>query len=713
MRHWNPLPNRFLRDRIPHRSVAASLLVAAILWPAGATPAGAALSSADVFISDEAFAPNTSAGCTGAALLPPIRTAIDAQDAAWEAAADAAGLTQSWYLQLPVEAAPTTAVSNYGFSAQITGGAGAVVAGSPLTVNVSARDVPFSTVPGYGGAVGDPSTGTVNLDGSGNPSHQTTVNTTKAMQDCAPYPESYWDADATTAGQQSMPFWNDVDNSGTSSQELDGVLFDFPTPVAAFGAWFGDVETRTVARPADDEAPIAVGDTAPTPAYIKLFDAAGNVVYEGVINTATSPQDDTTCGGPVIDTDLVGCGNQGTRWIGFVVPAGSAPVAKMLVTVGDDDSCVEVQDTQCDASTEHLSWIGARVRLPKPTLTIKKTEHLLDGTDVPGDGWTFSASAVSGGVTTPLNTLVTGVDGSATVDLPLTATADLVITETSQTDWLLTGLTCTVPDGVDADADPDPVAVTLDGSTATLTGVLAGSSVTCTAVNTQQEPPTTTTTTSTTTTTTTSTTTTTVPDTTTTTEATTTTVPDTTTTTEATTTTVPDTTTTTEATTTTSTTTTVPDTTTSTSTTTTEPETTTSTSTTEPAPTTVAPTTAAPTTAAPTTAAPTTVAPTTAGPTTAVPTTAVPTTAVPTTAVPTTAVPTTAVPTSVLSAVTFQTTTSTSAPGQLAAVAGVQQTARPAARTGAGGVMALWRIAAVLVLSGWILAATVHKRRRG
>ena len=104
----------------------------------------------------------------------------------------------------------------------------------------------------------------------------------------------------------------------------------------------------------------------PIPAYLKLFAADGSLIYETVI-TPSGNKKDTTCGGPDIKSDLLGCGNQSTRWIGFVVPDGQQAVASMLVVFGDDDSCVQVQDTQCDGSTEHLSWIGGRVRLAPTT----------------------------------------------------------------------------------------------------------------------------------------------------------------------------------------------------------------------------------------------------------------------------------------------------------------------------------------------------------
>ena len=301
------------------RLVATLVTVAATVPLALAItrPAAALLDPGSVFISTEATAPNSSSSCTGAALLPPLRDAADDLDASWEVAADAEGLTDSYYLQLPIEDPSAANPQTYSFYDDIVGGAQLVPGGVPFTAAVSPRDVALTDIPDYGGTTGVASVGTLMVDGSGNPPQNTTVNSSAAMQDCAPYPTSYWDSDVLTAGAQTLPFWNNVDNSGISANTLDGVLFDFSTPIQAFGAWFGDVESRTVARPEDNEAPLAPRAKEPTPAYLKLFDASGNLIYESVILPSTTPQDDTTCGGPDITTDLLGCGNQSTRWVGL------------------------------------------------------------------------------------------------------------------------------------------------------------------------------------------------------------------------------------------------------------------------------------------------------------------------------------------------------------------------------------------------------------
>jgi len=94
----------------------------------------------------------------------------------------------------------------------------------------------------------------------------------------------------------------------------NAVLFTFSTPVKAFGAWFGDVETRTS------------GDG--NPAIVRFLDGAGNRIGSDVlIQPRTTSQ--TGCG-----DSAVGCGNQTTRWIGFTDTNAAARVKQMVVIVG-------------------------------------------------------------------------------------------------------------------------------------------------------------------------------------------------------------------------------------------------------------------------------------------------------------------------------------------------------------------------------------------
>lgn len=94
----------------------------------------------------------------------------------------------------------------------------------------------------------------------------------------------------------------------------DALEFTFSRPVLAFGAWFADLETRT--------------DGLGVPAVLRLLDASGAILDEQQV-TPVGAQD--VCGG-----GASACGNNTTRWIGFVADP-TTPVARMVVIVGDDE----------------------------------------------------------------------------------------------------------------------------------------------------------------------------------------------------------------------------------------------------------------------------------------------------------------------------------------------------------------------------------------
>ena len=94
----------------------------------------------------------------------------------------------------------------------------------------------------------------------------------------------------------------------------NAVLFTFSTPVKAFGAWFGDTETRT--------------DGTGDPALVRFLDASGNRIGSDVLIQPTTGSQ-AGCGGSV-----AGCGNQTTRWIGFLDTNASVRVKQMVVVVG-------------------------------------------------------------------------------------------------------------------------------------------------------------------------------------------------------------------------------------------------------------------------------------------------------------------------------------------------------------------------------------------
>jgi uncharacterized repeat protein (TIGR01451 family) len=164
---------------------------------------------------------------------------------------------------------------------------------------------------------------------TGSPSLATTV----ALQANAPRPASLNNA-------ASQPFWNE--NTGNNASR-NAVLFTFARPVSSFGAWFGDLETRST---------IANG----TPAILRLLDTAGNRIGKDISIDPTdisnggafTPLDQNTCGG------INGCGNNSTRWVGFVDNSSIPRVSKVLVIVGGDNAGE-------NGNLQHLSFIGADI----------------------------------------------------------------------------------------------------------------------------------------------------------------------------------------------------------------------------------------------------------------------------------------------------------------------------------------------------------------
>lgn len=162
------------------------------------------------------------------------------------------------------------------------------------------------------------------------------VATADSMQDGAPRPSSLYSFGA------QPPYWNDTVGSNSSR---NGVLFEFPNPVRGFGAWFADLETRS---------------DQPTTAYMRLFNASGTQIGSDImINPdsaflASHPSGNSytqaNCGGTTDSNDLIGCGNETTRFIGFWgLPTDN--VSKVLVVVGDDDS-------GDDGFSERLAFMG-------------------------------------------------------------------------------------------------------------------------------------------------------------------------------------------------------------------------------------------------------------------------------------------------------------------------------------------------------------------
>ncbi|MBK6769923.1 MAG: VWA domain-containing protein [Ardenticatenales bacterium] len=209
--------------------------------------------------------------------------------------------------------------------------------------------------------------------------------TSATMQGGAPKPEPRYQAKA--------PYYNE---SAGETDSRNGLLFTFAPPAAAFGAWFGDVETRT--------------DGRGTAAVLRLIDARGNRIGVDVRLEPTTA-DQSRCGSPADDA-FEGCGNGTTRWIGFGAALGT-PVAQMLVVVGDDDTVAQSDD----GNAEHLCFIGPSLALPPPPTPTATP------TPVPSDTPTATATSLPTATRPPTRTRTPTPTSTPTATATATPTA--------------------------------------------------------------------------------------------------------------------------------------------------------------------------------------------------------------------------------------------------------------------------------------------------
>lgn len=174
----------------------------------------------------------------------------------------------------------------------------------------------------------DSENNSIGLPASTQGSLSTTIGTT--MQDYSPKSISWVD----------LPYWSESSGSNVAGNR-NAVLFEFydeaglPLEVASFGAWFGDLETRSDVLPASITTYDRNGNTT----------APKNNIFENVETDLSKCGASTSLG--------QGCGNQTTRWIGFT-DVDNRNVQKVLVTVGEDD-------LGGDGSREHLSFTGPTI----------------------------------------------------------------------------------------------------------------------------------------------------------------------------------------------------------------------------------------------------------------------------------------------------------------------------------------------------------------
>jgi hypothetical protein len=340
------------------------------------------------------------------------------------------------------------------------------VAGSDLTVTVSRRQVtPASALSNVDGSTGSFSTGA-------------SFSSAQRLQDCAPRPA---DLSAAPAGMTlaapaalsgSNParstFWNAT--TFPSGNQLDAALFEFSRPVASFGAWFGDLESRHPGAGADGVL-----------ARVKVLAADGTVIAAADVLPEESPVDDVVCGGPDLATDGLGCGNQATRFVGFNLPTANA--AALLVIVGDDDSCA--QTDQCDAITEYLSWVGAVVAEapePEPTTTTSTststttttsttepttTTTVIDPTTTTTTEQTSTTTTTEPEPTTTTTTVDPTTTTSTTSTTTTTSTTEPTTTTTTVIDPTTTTTTEQTSTTTTTEPEPTTTTTTVDPTTST------------------------------------------------------------------------------------------------------------------------------------------------------------------------------------------------------------------------------------------------------
>ena len=183
-----------------------------------------------------------------------------------------------------------------------------------------------------------------------------TLSSSSSLQGSAPRPASLYNSN------DQPRFWNETRAGALSDLKRNAVLLSFDQPISAFGFWVGDLETRT--------------DGHGTPAILRLLDTSGSPIGSDIEIVPTSlydgndpdPElvDQSLCGGTT--NNELGCGNQSTRWIGFVDNSAIARVQKVMLIVGDDDSA----PGNNNADSEHLSFIGAN-----SVLTVSAPQVLL------------------------------------------------------------------------------------------------------------------------------------------------------------------------------------------------------------------------------------------------------------------------------------------------------------------------------------------------
>ncbi|MEP6843759.1 MAG: hypothetical protein ABJA11_09560, partial [Pseudolysinimonas sp.] len=211
-----------------------------------------------------------------------------------------------------------------------------------------------------------------------------------SMQGDAPRPT------ALIGGSASCPrgfAYAETGGAGESTTR-DAIEFTFSRPVLGFGAWFGDLETRT--------------DGKGVAAVVRLYGVGNVLLSSQVVVPGPSYLPQSAC-----DNDSLGCGNGTTRWMGFVADP-AAPVIRMVVIVGDEDATGTALD-------EGISFIGPTFDLSTASISLAKSAAPLSDTNSDG--------LIGAGDTLSYSFLVTN-------------TGTLPVSSVAITDAAATGISC-------------------------------------------------------------------------------------------------------------------------------------------------------------------------------------------------------------------------------------------------------------------------------
>lgn len=234
------------------------------------------------------------------------RIALDAQDDSWRTDVNTKGLTN--------------------ISMPWTGGTGVTTSNPTSTaLNLFTHNGISVTAALHNVLIGD-----ADCDGTIN-GNQGSLTNNDTMQDSSPRPEQFYNA------SNQPRYW--TENAGSSGNR-NGVVFEFSTPVRAFGTWLGDAETRN--------------DGMATSMLLRLLDSSGNRIGNDIEITPNGTPNQSICGGAGANSSPSACGNETTRWVGFTDSMMTPRVSQAIFIIGDDDLAG-------NGNTEHLSFIGATI----------------------------------------------------------------------------------------------------------------------------------------------------------------------------------------------------------------------------------------------------------------------------------------------------------------------------------------------------------------